>query len=269
MNVVSGRTLAFDEVGAGGARAAAPVVLLPGAGDVRSENRFLVEGLVQAGYRVINADLPGHGESPSQPAYGVKETADALLALIRELGLGSAHVVGTSFAPAAAVWAAGAEPSVVRSIVAISPHVETEETFAGRMMGAVGTILLGGPWAAAVWGGMYRSWYKGRVPDDLGAEVEKMKAMLRRPEGRRAARETLVAHRRGLAEKMAACSCPVLAIFGAADNHFPDRAKEAARVASLLRADTMLIEGAGHYPHVERPDLVLPAIVEFLERADA
>jgi pimeloyl-ACP methyl ester carboxylesterase len=83
--------------------AAIPLVLLPGAGDVRSENHFLVPSLKEAGYRVVNADLPGHGESPLAESYGVAETADALLALIQGLGGGHASVIGTSFAEASCV----------------------------------------------------------------------------------------------------------------------------------------------------------------------
>ena len=254
--------LAFDDHGGAGEL----VVLLPGAGDVRSENRFLVPALAEAGYRVINADLPGHGESPPQRSYGVAAAADALLSLIRQLDAGPAHVVGTSFAPAAAAWAAGTEPGAVRSIVAISAHMEAEETFSSRMLGATVSGMLRGPWAAPIWGRMYRSWYKSGVPADFDAELGKMGAMLKRSEARRAVRETLTAHRRGLSAKIDACTCPALVIFGAADDHFPDPAKEAAHVAKRLRGEFKMVEGTGHYPHVERPDLVLPAVLDFLGR---
>jgi pimeloyl-ACP methyl ester carboxylesterase len=76
--------LAYDDTGGSGPL----VILLPGAGDVRSENRFLMPSLEEAGYRVVNADLPGHGGSPTAGSYGVAETADALLALIDGLGSG-------------------------------------------------------------------------------------------------------------------------------------------------------------------------------------
>jgi predicted RNase H-like HicB family nuclease len=51
-----GRTpLPYDDTGGSGPR----TILLPGVGDVRSENRFLTPGLQEAGYRVVNADVPG------------------------------------------------------------------------------------------------------------------------------------------------------------------------------------------------------------------
>lgn len=42
------------------------LVLLAGAGDLRSEYRFLVGPLTSAGRRVVTADLPGHGD-PTRP----------------------------------------------------------------------------------------------------------------------------------------------------------------------------------------------------------
>lgn len=254
--------LAYDDTGGSGPL----VILLPGAGDVRSENRFLVPSLKEAGYRVVNADLPGHGESPVAESYGVAETADALLALIQGLGGGPASVIGTSFAPAAAVWAAAVRPERIASIVAISPHLEAEETPGSRLLGAVISLLIRKPWATWAWRRFYRSWYKSRVPDDLGEELGKMQTMLKDAGRRRAVRETLTAHRRGLPEKLDAYACPTLVIFGGADDHFPDPAAEASRVRSRLHGELVMVEGAGHYPHVERPDIVGPAVVGFLNR---
>ncbi|HET6348821.1 MAG TPA: alpha/beta hydrolase [Candidatus Krumholzibacteria bacterium] len=245
------------------------MILLPGAGDVRSENRFLVRDLSAAELRVVNADLPGHGSSPPARSYGVAQTADALLGLIDTLGGGPALVVATSFAPAAAIWAAAEHPDRVAAIVAISPHLDADNSFKGRLVTGLVRTLLGGPWAGGVWDRLYRSWYKRRVPDDIDNELTRMKAMLRDPSRRRAVRETLTAHRDGMAERIEKCSCPVLAVFGAADDHFPDPAAEAVRVASRLQGEFLVVEGAGHYPHVERPDIVSPAVAGFLKRHGA
>ena len=260
---MAANSLAYDDTGGPGPL----VILLPGAGDVRSENRFLTPGLEEAGYRVVNADLPGHGESPVAESYGVTQTADALLALIHELDNGPAAVIGTSFAPAAALWAAATRPESIAAIVAISPHLEVEESLGGRLLGALVSVLLRGPWAAWVWSRLYRSWYKSRMPDDLREEIDKMRTMLKDASRRRAVRETLIASRKGLADKIDTYACPTLTIFGSADDHFPDPAAEAARVSSRLHGELIMVAGAGHYPHVERPDIVCPAVAGFLDRA--
>lgn len=254
--------LTYDDTGGSGPL----VILLPGAGDVRSENRFLIPGLREAGYRVINADLPGHGESPVTGTYGVAQTADALLALIQGLRSGPACVIGTSFAPAAMVWAAATRPESIRAIVAISPHLEVEETLSGRFLGVVISGLLRAPWAAWVWSRLYQSWYKSRIPDDLREEIDRMRTMLRDSSRRRAVRETLTAHRNGMSDKIDVYNRPALVVFGSADDHFPDPAAEASRVSSRLHGEVVMVAGAGHYPHVERPDIVGPAVVGFLNR---
>jgi pimeloyl-ACP methyl ester carboxylesterase len=254
--------LAHDDTGGSGPLA----ILLPGAGDVRSENRFLVQDLVAAGYRVINTDLPGHGESGTAESYGVAETANALLAIIQRLDCGPASVIATSFAPAAVVWAAATRPEQFTAVVAISPHLEADESLNSRLLGGVISVLIRGPWAASVWSRFYRSWYKSRTPDDMDEEVSKMRTMLKDASRRRAVRETLIAHRKGMPEKIESYTRPTLVIFGSADDHFPEPLDEAIRVSSRLNSELLMVEGAGHYPHVERPDIVSPAIVGFLNR---
>lgn len=245
-------------------RGAGPLVLLlPGAGDVRSEQRFLEAALVEAGLRVVSADLPGHGDSPLADRYGVREAAEALIALLQHLGE-PAVVVGCSFSPVAAVWAGAEHPEWIRGVVAISPHFSADTSLRGRLMTSLTRTLLRGPWAAGIWASLYRGWYKARPPADLENELSAMRLMLTDPPRRRAVRETLTAHRDGVAERMAALSTPALVIFGAADDHFPDPATEAREVADRLRAEHVMVEGAGHYPHVERPDLVAPAVIAFV-----
>ncbi|MGH2392790.1 MAG: alpha/beta fold hydrolase [Candidatus Limnocylindria bacterium] len=253
--------LAHDDSGGPGRL----VLLLPGAGDLRSENRFLALALASAGHRVVSADLPGHGGSPAAAGYGVEETAAALVDLIDHLEAGPAVVVGASFAPAAAVWAATSQPDRVDAVVAISPHFESDDSLKGMMLTAATRGLLHGWWAAPAWERLYRSWYKSRTPDDLDVEIQRMRTMLADPERRKAVRETLTAHRHGVADRMAEFDAPSLVVFGEADDHFADPAAEAARVASRLGGEILMVAGAGHYPHVERPDVVAPRVLTFLD----
>ncbi len=252
--------LAHDDLGGAGPL----VVLLPGAGDVRSENRFLVERLHTAGYRVVNADLPGHGESPLAQSYGVAQTAEAIADLIQALDAGPAAVVGCSFAPAAAVWLAADRPDLVRGIGLISPHLEEGRGFGAWVQRMAILGLLRGPLAAPVWAHLYRGWYKASPPGDLDREIGRIKAMMRDAARRRAARLTLVADRDDVEERIRRLRVPAMVVFGSADDHFPDPRAEAGRVAGLLHADVTLVEDAGHYPHVERPAVVADALDRFL-----
>lgn len=254
-------SLAHDDTGGSGRLA----VMLPGAGDVRSEYRFLVGPLVAAGFRVVTADLPGHGESATVDRYTVASTAYALIGLIESLGAGPATVVSCSFAPAAAVWAAAERPDLVSGIVALSPYFTADRSLKGRALNAVVKLMLRGPWAAGAWAKLYAGWYKTNPPSDLANEIGKMTTMLANSSRRRAVRETLTADRDGVAEKMEAITIPILVVFGSLDDHFTDPAAEATTVAGQLRGQRLIVDGAGHYPHVERPDMVSEAIVAFLE----
>lgn len=60
---------------------------------------------------------------------------------------------------------------------------------------------------------------------------------------------------------------PVLVAMGSRDSDFDDPGAEADWVASHLHGKKLMVEGAGHYPHVEYPDIVAPAIVDFIKEA--
>lgn len=254
--------LAYDDTGGDGPLA----VLLPGAGDLRNGYRDLVSRLAGEGWRVVTADLPGHGDSPTQPTYGVAETATALVDLLDTLDAGPAVVVGNSFAPPAAVWAATEHPERIRALVAISPHMEADESLTATLQRWAMLGLLRGPLAAPLWARLYRSWYKSVIPQGLDAHVEKLRSMMSDPAQRRAARETLAAHREGMGERLDRLSLPVLVVFGTSDDHFADPAAEAQLLAGRLGGEVVMVEGAGHYPQIERPDVVGDAIVTFLRK---
>ena len=59
---------------------------------------------------------------------------------------------------------------------------------------------------------------------------------------------------------------PTLVVMGAADPDFPDPAAEADAIADRLDASVLLVPDAGHYPHIERPDVVGPAISDHVHR---
>jgi pimeloyl-ACP methyl ester carboxylesterase len=238
--------------------------MLPGAGDLRSEYRFVVGSLAAAGYRVVTADLPGHGESATADEYTVSSTSAALVDLITALDAGPAVVVACSFAPAAATWAATERPDLIDGIVALSPHFHADDSIKGKVLTAAIKLMLRGPWAPGLWAKLYRGWYKSGPPADLDAEIGRIKTMLTDPQRRRAVRETLTASRDGVHERMARVGVPTLTIFGSADDHFVDPTDEAERTAAELGGRALVIDGVGHYPHVEYPEAVADAIHSFL-----
>lgn len=60
---------------------------------------------------------------------------------------------------------------------------------------------------------------------------------------------------------------PALVVMGSADPDFPDPTSEAGWIVDhLAEASAMMVEGAGHYPQTEAPELVNPALIDFAER---
>jgi len=55
-----------------------------------------------------------------------------------------------------------------------------------------------------------------------------------------------------------------LVVMGTRDPDFPDAAAEAHWLADELGAESLIVEGAGHYPHTEMPDLVIPRLLSFI-----
>ncbi len=105
----------FEETGSGD-----PVLLLPGFSD-RVENHKALREALGRNYRVITADLPGSGRSLPQPrnyhpGYYF-EDAQAFVALVRDLGLGAAHILGFSDGGEVALLVAAIAPQAARSVL--------------------------------------------------------------------------------------------------------------------------------------------------------
>jgi pimeloyl-ACP methyl ester carboxylesterase len=254
---LAGGTIAFDDSGG----ESPLVVMLPGAGDIRKEYRFVAPALVNGGARVVTMDLRGHGDSSAGwPGYGMADTAADLIALLDHLDAGPATVVATSFAPAATLWAAADRPDLIDRLVLISAHLEAAPSWQRLPL----KLMLRGPFAGRLWSGQFRKWHPGAPPADLDEQATALEDMMRDPQRRRAVRETLTAHRNGLAARIARINLPTLVVMGGADSHFKDPTATGASIAAQTGGAVHVVPAAGHYPHVEFPDRVAAAIADFL-----
>jgi pimeloyl-ACP methyl ester carboxylesterase len=121
-----------------------PLLLLHGIGSTHDDFSALRPRL-DAGYRVLAPDLPGHGRSPALP---VRPTIDAitaaLLADLDELGVGQVHVLGNSIGARVALELA--VRGRARSVVAIAPsglNTPPERLHQGLLMSANRLALRG------------------------------------------------------------------------------------------------------------------------------
>lgn len=241
------------------------VITVPGMGELRSADHELADALVADGFRVAGIDLRGHGDSDAEFAeLGDAPTASDISALISALG-GPAVVVGTSMGASAAVLVAADHPELVTGLVLLSPFVRNGKGDP-RVMRIMFRILFARPWGVAVWAWYYRNTLnRGTAPADLDSQLAAMRAALGRP-GRLAEfrRLALALDHQLVADRVDEVRTPALAVIGAIDPDYADPAAELQHVASVLAARTLLVEQAAHYPHRQRPDVVLPAVRSFV-----
>ncbi|MBL8055415.1 MAG: alpha/beta hydrolase [Anaerolineales bacterium] len=259
---VSGGTLAYDEAGAG------PLVIgVPGLGDLRAEYRFLTPQLTAAGFRVVTLDLRGHGESGARWAeYSMAAVGADVLALMRHLKAGPAILVGTSFGAGAAVYAAAEAPELTAGLVLLGPAVrDGGPKWLERILY---TAMFADPWGVAMWAWYFPKLFPTRRPADFEPYLAALRANLSEP-GRLAALRGLInASKLASAERLGRVKAPALVVMGDRDPDFKDPAAEARRVAEPLGAEVAMVPGAGHYPHVEMPEITGPRVLAFL-RAQA
>jgi pimeloyl-ACP methyl ester carboxylesterase len=109
-------TLEGEELGEG-----PPVVLLHGLSATR---RNVVQGsraLVKRGYRLISYDARGHGRSSAAPGYAYGDLVADLAAVLGQLDLERAALVGSSMGAATAMAFALEHPERVPALVQITP----------------------------------------------------------------------------------------------------------------------------------------------------
>jgi pimeloyl-ACP methyl ester carboxylesterase len=246
---------------------AAPLVVLGhGMADSSATFRFLVPRLADAGYRVANVDLRGHGESSTGwPDYATTAVASDFLALIDELGGAPAAIVGNSYSAGAAVIAAHQHPDAIEALVLTGPAVRTPKP-TNLLMRVTQTLVTRGPLGLPLWLGWYdkKLWPLGK-PADYAERYAALKANLSERGRMPAAQAMMRAGHDRSAAVIGEVTTPALVIMGSADPDFPDAVQEADWVASSLAGpvEKLIIDGGGHYPQVDAADTVAAAVVSF------
>lgn len=262
---VEGGTLAYEVAGEGPL-----IVLAHGMGDSREAYRFVIPGLVAAGFRVAAVDLRGCGESSVDWAgWSRTDIARDLIALIDHLG-GPALLVGHSVSGGAATIAASLAPGLVRRVVELAPFTRAQQIRLGDFrvsryrkgtLRLLGTAIFG---STRMWKRYLEVAYPGRRPADWQPRLAAIEAMLRQP-GRMAAMQKMGRSApTDAGSHLASVRCPVLIVEGSLDPDWADpRAEGEAIVAALPPGLGRLemIEGAGHYPHVQYPEQITALIL--------
>lgn len=255
-----GGRIAFEDSGGNG-----PAILaIPGMGDLRSEYRLLRPTLQQAGYRVITMDGRGFGESSARWSdYSARAVGRDAVAVLKHLGAGPATILGNSFAAGSALWAAQDAPKQVNGVVLLGPIVrDLEASFVQKLSLKIG---FAGPWRVGFWTMYWDSLFPTRKATDHAQVKAAITQNLKEPGRMDALRAMLSLSKADTAAMLDKTIVPALVVMGTRDPDFADAVEEARMLAGKLNAETMLVDGAGHYPHVEMTDLVAPRILSFID----
>jgi pimeloyl-ACP methyl ester carboxylesterase len=249
-------------------RGAGPDVLLVHAGIADSRMwEPLADRLVPAGYRVVTCDLRGFGRTPLEP--GVVSNAGDLVALLDELGIADAAVVGASFGGRVALELALRAPERMRALALLGASLDEFERSAELdAFDAEETAALErGDLDAAVQANV-RTWVSrgGRAADPAVADL--VAAMQRNVfELQEGVDADLERSDPPVAARLRDIAAPALVAVGADD--LDDFHRIAERLAAELpnARPVVTIPGAAHLPALERPDDVARVLVPFLSES--
>jgi len=267
---VEGGRIAYDVTGSG------PLVVLShGIGVRRQDYRFLAPMLAQAGYRVANADLRGHGESSTGWASITRtDVAGDLLALIGHLD-GPAVIVGHSISGGAATIAAAKQPELLSGIVEINPFTRVQRPNMGALLRIGryrrGTLWLGGTqlFRSLSLFVRYLDVAYPTKPADYDDYLAALQAKLREPGRMAEFMKTFKSTPADAEAQLPNVKCSALVMMGTLDPDFSDPRAEGDAIAAAMPpglGEVVTVDGAGHYPHAQSPDEVAALVIPFLKQ---
>ena len=244
-----------------------PLVLLNGIAMTAVSWEVVARPLAKH-YRVVRCDFRGQLMTPEQPPENVAEHADDVAALLDQLEIEAAHIVGTSFGGVVGTLVASRYPDRVLSLTTIASADGFDELMADEVA----------RWRAACVESL-GSEDRGHLSDILEpvvyspAWVERHRAEREQRGAQIAALpdtwfEGLIglldsAHSLRLREELDRVRCPTLVIAAELDSFVPmDRARGFAE--GIEGASFVSIDGAGHAVVVEQPQRVVELCLEFL-----
>jgi pimeloyl-ACP methyl ester carboxylesterase len=248
---------------AAGPRDAPPVVLLHGVGANSMHWRFQLVGLADR-YRAIAWNAPGFmlsdGFVTDEP--GCRDYADALADFLAALGLARVRLVGNSFGTRVAQCFAIHHPGRIvklamtgtgigpRGLSAAAKHQVLTTRAAQIANGGYGF----GTRAAALVG-----------PDAPPETIASVQQVLRATNPRGFLHGVKLGLADGYDPEAAApaLGLPVLMISGRADKVNPIETNAAVLAAAVPHARHVILDGIGHLPEVEAPDMVNRLLLDF------
>lgn len=233
----------------------------------------MFDGLAAAAagrFRVVVPDFRGQGASApaTTDAVTMDACADDVEAVLDALGLDAAHVVAQSMGGDVAVRVAARRPAAIRSLVLLGSSARAEppeqaaqfepiadavaaDGFQGEILETVMAIMFGATTRAdPARAADVARWHAqiAALPRELAPAV---RGVIRRPSA---------------VDLLPSIPAPALVVSGTEDVARPPAWADQV-VAGLPDAELWRLEGIGHSPTLEAPDVVLPRILSFVAAA--
>ncbi|KAI9209931.1 Alpha/Beta hydrolase protein [Polychytrium aggregatum] len=241
----------------------------PGMGDFRHQFRFLGPKLFDAGYRVIAPDLRGHGDSDTTfKTYTVEDVAADLTSILdAEQVSENVVLMGNSFSGAVILAVAAQDPKRFAGVVPICAF--TRDMPGTSFMNGISVLIFNRLWGMPVWTTYFQSLFKA-PPADLPAYVSAIRNSMMSDCSHAGIFGSFMRSSKNNAWELSAkVQSPVLLLMGEKDPDFSNPLEECETVKSHLTqaksCGIVLIEGTGHYPHVEKPEETFAQIKSFLD----
>ena len=254
---VQGHRLYLDTAGGSSGR---PMLLIHTAGQQSLQWRFVIPYFAERGFYALAPDLPGHGKSllnQFKPITSIHAFAEILWELLRSLQLDPPVVVGCSIGGDIALDLAVHHGSQIPAVVACQSAAYTP-TFPPQAI-EMGLEDSGVPSYSD------QGYLSGLSACGSKAEKERVAEIVwtRRFGDPKIYYSDLIGWiRHDLRPHLSKVSCPVLCVWGNED-YFVPRPLVEETVAGIPNARLEILDGIGHYPHIETPEFN-PLVERFL-----
>jgi pimeloyl-ACP methyl ester carboxylesterase len=257
------------------------VLLLHGLGGTKA-SFFDTAAALSRRYRVHAIDLPGFGSSskPATAPYNARFFADAVIGVLDELGIESAHIVGNSMGGRVAIEVGLRRPERVAALamlcpgvafvrrdyqpivrflrpeLGVLPHRFSRRTVEAQFWSMFANRDLVDPSVADIVVDEFQ-----RIYGSAGARLAFLAAArniyLERPFGKG-----------GFYERLSELTPPALFVWSSHDKLIPAAFSRHVRDA-LPSAEQIVLDACGHVPQVERPEQTNGLLERFFARVDA
>lgn len=232
-----------------------PIIIMHGYGCNVTTVRSIAT-ILEPGMRVINVDLPGHGESDEPPEiWGVEEYTQNIEHLIEHLGLEKVSLLGHSFGGRIGILLASRHPEIHKLVLVDAAGIKPKRSlkyyfkvYTYKILKHSLPVVLGNKL-----GSKLLDKYRGKAGSaDYKQSTPIMRGVMSK------------AVNTDLKSVMPAIKAPTLLIWGSEDTATP---LSDAKIMNKLIPDSGLVnfDGAGHYSFLDNPGGFRAVMQEFFK----